>query len=397
MLALRFIAVVALAMVHDAWAQDDVRVLCLNTALMPELMLQLVNQTTWDQSSNAEQVSRIVAFVRSLSPPPDILVFQEVWGATATTPMACVILGVTDCAMPSRAELVLGLQEIYPYSTQLSEESPSRRSPSRAMDSGLLTLSRTPICREEFWAFSDCSALDCLSQKGILEAVTVINNRAVRILNTHMDAGSSSDGAAALGVDIEGLVSTMFKVTPSDNATEARRLQLEQLHSVAVGSTEDEVTIVAGDFNIYADANSEQYRVLTEEKFSRDKGWLEASSAVNYTNSHGKLDYIFVRFPGGVGTASCESTAGMSFADGGVDVVVQPDGAPVSDHLGLLGTFAFAPSTVLPCPSDVQSTGTDPIPDDDMADAGPNMTDAGNGLRKGRLLLCLAAVAWQLQ
>lgn len=84
-----------------------------------------------------------------------------------------------------RKQIIKGLSEIYPYYTNVVNSAKGRLFKT---NSGLLTLSKTPISEVKSIKYKNCSGSDCIAYKGAQMLSVEFNGQLIYIINTHLNS-----------------------------------------------------------------------------------------------------------------------------------------------------------------------------------------------------------------
>eukprot|EP01065_Artemidia_motanka_P009263 TRINITY_DN1472_c0_g1_i1.p1 TRINITY_DN1472_c0_g1~~TRINITY_DN1472_c0_g1_i1.p1 ORF type:complete len:2702 (+),score=620.23 TRINITY_DN1472_c0_g1_i1:44-8107(+) len=189
---------VTLALLAAASAADSAppsfRILSLSTSMLPEAM-PLAGAAEW-RLGDRERAKHLAAFVESLSPSPDMVVLQEVFGVTAATPAACRMSSIKpkDCVAPAREVLIDAMRRMYPHVTPPFAKQTSHF----YLDSGLVMFSRTPLFNVTYAPLSQrAPGLSSLVARGVLSAALVHRNVTVRVVTASLDAGTEEAAKTA--------------------------------------------------------------------------------------------------------------------------------------------------------------------------------------------------------
>jgi phospholipase C len=184
----------------DAYSADSLKVASWNVFLRPAIL----------NDNQLERVQPIAEKIIELD--PDVIVLQEVFHKKA------------------RKKLIASLESHYPYFTTRGKRS------WLGVSSGLLIMSKYPITHEQFKYFKKAKKADAIAKKGFVTVKLRFKKRNVRILGTHLQAGSGKK------------IKTV------------RKSQLKQIASNIQSDSSN--WILAGDFNV--ERNGPEYRTLKE-------------------------------------------------------------------------------------------------------------------------------------
>ena len=215
---------------------------------------------------------------------------------------------------------VVGLQEDFIDENHVFIESASEHQThlrfsepldNRAYGSGLSVLADYALLELEEEYYTDCfgvleNASDCLASKGFQVAtISLGDNAAVDIYNTHLEAGGSAE----------------------DNA--ARATQVDQLISSLNGHSKDRAVLFLGDTNLHATLEEDALLLSALES----SGGLSDSCALVDCNEPNHIDRILIR-NGALLSLSVEAwQVEEAFYDS--------DGVPLSDHPAISATIGW--------------------------------------------------------
>ena len=166
--------------------------------------LSLITYNVWALPPISTQIAeRLEAIPQHLS-GVDVIVFQELFAS-------------------ERTAFLQTLSAEYPYQTRMLDKPGAN-----VHDGGVTIISRYPIVTQDQFIFPDCSAADCLADKGINYAEIIKNGRAYHIFAAHM---ASFDTAIARS---------------------NRQKQFTQMRNFALSQNipASETVIYAGDLNV---------------------------------------------------------------------------------------------------------------------------------------------------
>ena len=216
-----------------------------------------------------------------------------------------------------RERILDELADAYPYRGELVGHDGARGLPLR-QDGGIVILSRWPIVRQATMLFgATCSGLDCLSDKGVAYVAVQKGERTYHLFGTH---AQSTYGWRA-------------------PAVRAAQFELFSAFVAEQEIPEDEVVLLAGDFNV--DAYTPE---LESMLVALGANWPPVIGSVTATwDPDGNvwadggrvwLDYVLVA--NGYGTPVAAWNRALP---------LRADGLALSDHYAVWGRVAMAPFT----------------------------------------------------
>lgn len=224
----------------DAYSADSLKVVSWNVFLRPAIL----------SDNQLDRVQPIAEKITELN--PDVIVLQEVFHKKA------------------RKKLIASLKSNYPYFTSRGKRS------WLGVSSGLLIMSKYPITHEEFKYFKKAKKADAIANKGFVTVNLRFKKQNVRILGTHLQAGS--------GKKIKAV----------------RKSQLKQIASNIQSDSSN--WILAGDFNVERSGNEyKTLKALLGTKNQTPCSKLKASANFNNHNlypAEGKpkwIDFVLLR------------------------------------------------------------------------------------------------------
>lgn len=282
----------------------------------------------------SERIPGIIAGLRESS--YDILCLQEVWSSAIDTTYV--------------EQLLDGLSDMYPYNVKYQ---PQPLNAGKALDSGLLLLSKYPVADFAFHSFGNSSGFDTLSDKGVMMAHLEIpsgndTKADLIVANTHLNAGGgvqyaqTVEARTALNQFLETLkdkidVSTVPVMAAGDFNTAERE--------------DDQLTITA-DYVQMLDALGPETKDLYRE--------IQGDEPLGLTTSSRRIDFVF-----GI-------SGDYTVLEADVDDFVQADpNMRLSDHLG-----AYA---VIDIPANLPIST--PVPDDNGETGDENEASASSSSR----------------
>lgn len=283
------------------------------------LEVSILTQNVWFIiTASIPAADRIPAIIQGLRDSSyDILCLQEVWSYALDT--------------PDLDSMLEGLGDMYPHTVK---HQPQPLTQGKAVDSGLLILSKYPIADFAFHSYGNSSGIDALADKGVMMAHLEIpagdKKADLIIANTHLNSGGGVQYAQTV------------------EATNALNRFLDSLKDTLDISRVP--VIAAGDFNTEEREDdqitqSEDYLRMLEALGPDTKDLfrqVQGSEPVGVTvNNLSRIDFVF-----GV-------SGDYTVVEADIDGFVEADpNVRLSDHLGSFAVIDIPVHLPIPVPDD---------------------------------------------
>lgn len=302
----------------------EVNILTLNTALLT-VFFETINVNLKDNNKRAALIGKTI---KTMSPQPDIVVFQEAFDNKAL-----------------RKILYKEIKDIYPHAIF---DGRTNAYFGGGVGSGLALLSKYPISRKMQKDYNCWAGIEALARKGIMGAELTIDGCPFYMFTSHLQAGVSKRPYVGwTGKARDWFAKLRGKEPRICEGKKISSLNSDQIRSIELRQAKKDIdsfivhknapVVFAGDFNISRTRDAEFYDELFRTFPGADDTYVHGSQKIKSSAWHDgkvadtetdRLDYVLLLNP------SSNIT--------GLSNIIQNFTYQMTDHLGTLATVKFS-------------------------------------------------------